>query len=82
MPRQTDMARQKWCMLPTGVPCRLLELLGGYTLQVRNPDSWEGWYWGAKHVWGMEPVGLQWPYNTNLLPDIAKNTDMLLFLGM
>ena len=18
----------------------------------RNPDSWEGWYWGAKHVWG------------------------------
>jgi hypothetical protein len=36
---------------------RLLEMLGGYTLQARNPDSWEGWYWGAKHVWGMEPVG-------------------------
>ena len=18
----------------------------------RNPDSWEGWYWGAEHVWG------------------------------
>ena len=33
---------------------RLLELLGGYTLQTRNPDSWEGWYWGAKHVWGCE----------------------------
>ena len=31
---------------------RLLGLLGGFTYQTRNPDSWEGWYWGAKHVWG------------------------------
>ena len=23
---------------------------GGYTMQARNPDSWEGWYWGAKHM--------------------------------
>ena len=29
---------------------RLLRLMGGYTWQTRNPDSWEGWYWGAKHV--------------------------------
>ena len=41
----------------------LLDLLGGYTLQTRNPDSWEGWYWGAKHVWGMEPLGLLTPSN-------------------
>ena len=27
-------------------------MMGGFTQQVRNPDSWEGWYWGAKHVWG------------------------------
>ena len=24
---------------------------GWWTQQVRNPDSWEGYYWGAKHVW-------------------------------
>ena len=35
---------------------RLFDLMGGFTLQVRTPDSWEGWYWGAKHVWGMESV--------------------------
>ncbi len=38
---------------PHGCGRKLLKLLGGYTLQVRNPDSWEGWWWGAKHVWGM-----------------------------
>ena len=43
---------------PHGCFIHLLALLGGYTLQLRNPDSWEGWYWGAKHVWGGEPVGL------------------------
>ena len=58
---------------------KLLNLLGGYTLSVRNTDSWEGWYWGAKHVWGMEPVG-QGP-QVNLIPDIAKNTELLLFWG-
>jgi trimethylamine-N-oxide reductase (cytochrome c) len=42
-----------------GCPNRLMSLMGGYTLQMRNMDSWEGWYWGAKHVWGCEPVGEQ-----------------------
>jgi anaerobic selenocysteine-containing dehydrogenase len=59
---------------------RLLDLLGGYTLQTRNPDSWEGWYWGAKHVWGMEPVGQMVP-DTNVMADIAENTRLLLFWG-
>ncbi|GAI56555.1 unnamed protein product, partial [marine sediment metagenome] len=59
---------------------RLLSLLGGYTAQCRNPDSWEGYYWGAKHVWGMEPVGQQRP-QTNLMSDIGKNTDLILFWG-
>jgi len=65
---------------PHGTSRRLLEILGGYTLQTRNPDSWEGWYWGAKHVWGMEPVGEMWPV-TNIIPDILKNGDMVLFWG-
>jgi molybdopterin guanine dinucleotide-containing S/N-oxide reductase-like protein len=59
---------------------RLLNLLGGYTLQVRNPDSWEGWVWGGKHAWGMEPVGQQVP-TTNVIPDVAENSELLLFWG-
>jgi len=59
---------------------KLLSLLGGYTLQSRNPDSWEGWFWGAKHVWGMQPVGQQVP-QTNLMLDIAENTELLLYWG-
>ena len=59
---------------------RLLRLMGGYTWQTRNPDSWEGWYWGAKHVWGCEPVGKQ-RNNTNIVPDIAEHGEMILFWG-
>ena len=36
-------------------------MMGGFTLQVRNPDSWEGWYWGAKHVWGQGFQGMMAP---------------------
>ena len=61
-----------------GCANRLLSLLGGYTIQMRNQDSWEGWSWGAKNVWGGEPVGEMEPAG-NLWPDIAKNADMLLF---
>jgi anaerobic selenocysteine-containing dehydrogenase len=42
---------------PHGCGRKLLNLLGGFTCQMRDPDSWEGWSWGAKHVWGMQPVG-------------------------
>ncbi|MCC8357223.1 MAG: molybdopterin-dependent oxidoreductase, partial [Oscillospiraceae bacterium] len=63
-----------------GCPNRLLSLMGGYTLQMRNPDSWEGWFWGAKYVWGCEPVGEMAP-QANLFPDIAKHSTMLLFWG-
>jgi trimethylamine-N-oxide reductase (cytochrome c) len=46
----------------------------------RNPDSWEGWYWGAKHVWGMETVG-EMEQVTNVMLDISENSQMLLFWG-
>jgi anaerobic selenocysteine-containing dehydrogenase len=65
---------------PHGCGRKLLRLLGGYTLQMRDPDSWEGWTWGAKHFWGMQPVGKQVPV-ANLFYDISKNTDLLLFWG-
>ncbi|MFC1942016.1 molybdopterin-dependent oxidoreductase [Chloroflexota bacterium] len=64
-----------------GCQYELLKMLGGCTLQVRNPDSWEGWYWGAKHVWGMDrSVGLMSP-QTNLVKDVSQNAEMLLFWG-
>ncbi len=59
---------------------KLLRLLGGYTLQTRNTDSWEGWYWGAKHVWGCENLGQMQPH-TNVMWDVSKNTDTILFWG-
>lgn len=62
-----------------GCSRKLLKLLGGYTQQTRNPDSWEGWYWGGKHVWGCEPVGI--PPQTNIMADSAQNTDIMLYWG-
>ena len=59
---------------------RLLRLLGGYTLQTRNTDSWEGWYWGAKHVWGCESLGQMVPVS-NVIPDVADHCDGILFWG-
>jgi trimethylamine-N-oxide reductase (cytochrome c) len=59
---------------------RLLSILGGYTLQMRNPDSWEGWYWGAKHVWGQGFQGMMSPA-ANLIKDISENCDMVLKWG-
>jgi len=37
----------------------------GWTYLVRNPDSWEGMYWGTKHVWGGEGLLAGW------MPDIT-----------
>ncbi len=59
---------------------KLLKLLGGFTLQTRNTDSWEGWIWGAKHAWGMENLGQMVPV-TNVISDMSENTDLILFWG-
>jgi len=45
---------------------------------MRNMDSWEGWAWGSKNVWGGEPVGEMEPAG-NLWPDIAKYCDAIFF---
>jgi trimethylamine-N-oxide reductase (cytochrome c) len=53
---QADMHGEGKHVAPShGCPNRLLSLMGGYTLQMRNMDSWEGWFWGAKHVWAVSP---------------------------
>jgi molybdopterin guanine dinucleotide-containing S/N-oxide reductase-like protein len=59
----------------------LMNLLGGFTQQIRNPDSWEGWYWGAKHAWGCEPIGMYTSYLTNIFPDMAEHTQMIIHQG-
>lgn len=50
-----------------------------FTYQMRNPDSWEGWYWGAKFVWGDSTLGL--PLSTNMLLDVVENCHTLLHWG-
>jgi molybdopterin guanine dinucleotide-containing S/N-oxide reductase-like protein len=65
---------------PHGHQGRLLDMMGGFTQQVRNPDSWEGWYWGSKHVWGQGFQGMMSPA-TNLIKDISENCDMVLCWG-
>jgi len=63
-----------------GCPGSLLKLYNnGFTYQARQPDSWEGFYWGAKFTWGDSDVGL--PAKGNLLLDIAENSDMVLHWG-
>ncbi len=78
---ETDLHGEGKHLAPShGCPNRLLSMLGGYTIQMRNEDSWEGWVWGSKHVWGCEPVGEMMP-TANLYPDISENADLLLFWG-
>ncbi len=65
---------------PHGCATLLLDKMGGFTQQVRNPDSWEGWYWGSKHVWGKGFIGMMAP-NDNLVKDISENSDMVVVWG-
>ncbi len=74
------MENLKKSMVPMVVRYLFLSFLGGYTLQTRNPDSWEGFYWGGKFAWGMEPIGLMMP-QTNVFVDMAENSEMVLFWG-
>lgn len=63
-----------------GVQIEMLRECGGSTIQSRNADSWEGWYWGAKWIWGMDPVG-QNVYQNGVFKDITENGDAVLFWG-
>ncbi len=53
---------------------------GWWTQQVRNPDSWEGYYWGAKHVWGFDRT-LGEPYQDAVWDDVLEHTEMVIFSG-
>jgi trimethylamine-N-oxide reductase (cytochrome c) len=50
----------------------------GFTPVVHNPDSWEGWHWGAVHHWGQSMrLGGGEAYGT--VEDCLKNCDMVVF---
>ncbi|NTV73042.1 MAG: molybdopterin-dependent oxidoreductase [Holophaga sp.] len=50
----------------------------GFTPVVHNPDSWEGWYWGATHHWGQTSRnGGGETYNT--VEDCLKHCEMIVF---
>ena len=53
---------------------------GWWTQQVRNPDSWEGYYWGAKHVWGFDQ-SLGEPFQDAVWDDVLENAEMVIFAG-
>ncbi len=54
---------------------RFFEMLG-HTAMFDNPDSWEGWHWGAIHTWGF-CWRLGAPETHDLLQDALKNTELI-----
>ncbi|RYF68005.1 MAG: pyrogallol hydroxytransferase large subunit, partial [Comamonadaceae bacterium] len=52
--------------------------LVGFTRVAANPDSWEGWYWGAMHHWGQaQRVGVAGSYG--LIEDCLQNAEVMVF---
>lgn len=50
----------------------------GHTYIEHNPESWEGWFWGAMHHWGHSAYcGAGDPYG--LVEDCLKNAEMIVF---
>jgi trimethylamine-N-oxide reductase (cytochrome c) len=50
----------------------------GFTRVHHNPDSWEGWYWGAQHHYGNSMrVGIAANYGT--VEDCLKECEMIVF---
>jgi len=50
----------------------------GFTPVVHNPDSWEGWYWGAMHHWG-NSIRLGAPETYGTVEDCLKECEMMVF---
>lgn len=56
------------------------DALGGCIHIQRNPDSWEGYYWGAKHVWGMDRER-GYPPQVGMFDEVLENTELAIFAG-
>jgi molybdopterin guanine dinucleotide-containing S/N-oxide reductase-like protein len=63
----------------TSTWARFFNLIG-FTDILDNPDSWEGWHWGATHVYGFF-WRLGMPEQYDLLEDALKNTDLIVHWG-
>jgi hypothetical protein len=50
----------------------------GVTKLVHNPDSWEGWFWGAMHHWG-NSLRLGCPEFYGTVEDCLKEAEMMVF---
>ncbi len=50
----------------------------GVSKLVHNPDSWEGWYWGAMHHWG-NSMRLGTPEFYGTVEDCLKEAEMIVF---
>lgn len=70
-----------------GMHATLMSKIAGYTRETRTPDSVEGWYWGAKHVWGSgsnKGLGMCAPMETgynayNVIKDVTENAELITF---
>lgn len=52
--------------------------LVGHTPVLDNPDSWEGWHWGATHSYGFYwRLGMPEPYD--MLEDALQNAEMIVY---
>ena len=50
----------------------------GFTRVAANPDSWEGWYWGAMHHWGhSQRIGIAGNYGT--VADCLQEAELIVF---
>ncbi len=59
----------------TSAALRFMNLVG-CTEVYPNPDSWEGWHWGAQHHWGQTMrVGQSETYGT--VEDLLQNAEMI-----
>jgi trimethylamine-N-oxide reductase (cytochrome c) len=56
---------------------RFLNLIG-HTPTIQNPDSWEGWYWGASNHWGYS-MRLGGGETYGLVEDALKECEMIVF---
>ncbi len=63
----------------TSTWARFFNLIG-FTDILDNPDSWEGWHWGATHTYGFF-WRLGMPEQYDLLEDALKNTDLVVHWG-
>ena len=53
----------------------------GYTQLMDNPDSWEGWHWGATHAWGYYwKLGIS--DNFDMLEEAMKYSELLVMWGV